>query len=138
VRRIDVERQLASYIGRFIIDPVVHARALVRLIINGEVLHPGFYSIPIDALFPETLMSAGGPTTNARTAQVKILRNASTLYSPDSLRAAIARGATLAALDLQASDEIVVPRLPDPQRSMQIVGYVISAALAIFALTRVK
>ena len=46
VRRADVEPYLARQIGRFLKDPVVHARALIRLSILGEVGRPGFYAVP--------------------------------------------------------------------------------------------
>src|SRR2546428_212406 len=42
VRRADIEPYLARQIGRFLKDPIVHARVLIRLSILGEVGRPGF------------------------------------------------------------------------------------------------
>src|SRR5437899_12782544 len=44
VRRADIEPYLARQIGRFLKDPVVHARALIRVSILSEVARPGFYA----------------------------------------------------------------------------------------------
>src|SRR5260370_37898717 len=49
VRRPDVEADLAQQLRRYPKAPVVHAKALVPVSIIGEVEHPGFYSVPVDA-----------------------------------------------------------------------------------------
>src|SRR2546427_12228843 len=66
VRRADIEPYLARQIGRFLKDPVVHARTLIRLSILGAVGRPGFYEVPAEAVLTDALMAAGGPTHGAK------------------------------------------------------------------------
>src|SRR2546430_4391841 len=60
VRRADVEAYLGRELARYLKEPVVHAKALIRLSIMGDVEHPGFYFVPADAVLADALMQAGG------------------------------------------------------------------------------
>src|SRR5256886_11500544 len=66
VQRAVVETYLTQQLGRYVKSPVVHAKALVRLSILGEVERPGFYAVPADAVMGDALMVAGGPTRDAQ------------------------------------------------------------------------
>src|SRR3977135_3269061 len=44
VRRADVETYLSQQLGRYVKNPVVHAKVLVRLGVLGELEHPGDYA----------------------------------------------------------------------------------------------
>ncbi len=136
VKRTDVQKQLEIYIGRFIREPIIHARAIVRIAISGEVGRSGFFPVPVSAVIPEVLMSAGGPTANARLDHITIKRRGNTLYAPDSLHAAIGRGITLAELDVWSADEIVVPRKGDFEATMRTVGYLLTIPALIFGILR--
>jgi hypothetical protein len=48
VPRSGIEPYLTRELGRYINDPVVSARALIRISVMGEVARPGFYAVPID------------------------------------------------------------------------------------------
>src|SRR6267378_7914578 len=48
VRRSDLEAHLTRELGRFLKDPVVQARALIRVSVLGEVVRPGYYAVPVD------------------------------------------------------------------------------------------
>src|SRR2546430_14391553 len=48
VRRTDLEAHLTQQLSRYIKDPVVQARALIRVSVVGEVTRPGFYAVPVD------------------------------------------------------------------------------------------
>src|SRR5687767_10452918 len=60
VARSGLEAHLTRELGRYIKDPVVEARALIRVSVAGEVTRPGFYAVPIDLVLPDALMLAGG------------------------------------------------------------------------------
>src|SRR6266513_2333202 len=62
VLRCELQDYLARRLGQNLRDPVIHARAYVRLSIDGAVVRPGFYAIPAEALLSDALMAAGGPT----------------------------------------------------------------------------
>lgn len=137
VRRADVERYLAQYIGRFIREPIVHAHALIRVGVFGEVAKPGYYAVPSEALIGDVLMSAGGPTQGAKVDRMTIERSGKTLYPSDSMRSAIARGVTIAELELQPSDALMVPKASGGTENwLRILGYGSSLLVAIFAVVR--
>src|SRR5256885_3000427 len=74
VRRAQVETYLTQQLKRYIKDPMVHAKVLVRLSVLGEVEHPGFYPVAADAPLSDALMLAGGPTTDAKFTGTRIDR----------------------------------------------------------------
>src|SRR2546427_6827157 len=74
VRRADVEPYMSRELARYLKDPVVRAKALIRVSVVGEVQRPGFYSLPGDAVLADALMQAGGPTPEARGPGVTIER----------------------------------------------------------------
>jgi protein involved in polysaccharide export with SLBB domain len=132
VRRADLEAYLTRELGRYLKDPVVHAHALVRVSVLGEVTHPGFYAVPLDLVLADALMVAGGPTQDARVDRLRILRGESSLWSGAALQAAIARGATLADLDLRTGDRIQVPGgRRDPDSTLRIAGFIITSVAAV-------
>ena len=64
VRRADIEPYLTQQLSRYLKNPVVHARVLVRIGVLGEVEHPGFYPVAASAVVSDALMAAG-PTSAA-------------------------------------------------------------------------
>src|SRR5437016_12439380 len=74
VRRSDLEAHLTRELGRYIKDPVVQARALIRVSVLGEVIRPGYYAVPTDLVLADALMLAGGATKDARVDRPSILR----------------------------------------------------------------
>src|SRR5437588_11746185 len=93
VRRAQVETYLTQQLKRYMKDPVVHAKVLVRLSVLGEVEHPGFYPVAADAPVSDALMAAGGPPTDARFTAPHIDRLGRSGVAGDELQDAIARGA---------------------------------------------
>lgn len=139
VNRSELEPYLKRELGRYINDPVVHARGLIRVSVDGEVTKPGFYAMPVDLVLADALMVAGGATQNGRIDQLRIVRSRSTLWQGTRLQAEIARGATLDELGMRAGDQIEIPRgLRDPESKWRIAGLIVSSlatAVGIIALT---
>ena len=139
VPRSGLESFLKSELGRYLNEPVVTARALIRISVMGQVARPGFYAVPVDLVMPDALMVAGGATPDARLEKLQIIRGNSTLLSSASLQTAIARGATLDQLGVRAGDRIEVPRGADPESKWRIGAMIIGSvatAVSIIALTR--
>ena len=65
VSRSDLEAHLTRELGRYIKNPVVQARALIRVSVLGEVTRPGFYAVPVDLVLPDALMLADRLTMGA-------------------------------------------------------------------------
>jgi protein involved in polysaccharide export with SLBB domain len=138
VPRSDLESHLTRELSRFINDPVVQARALIRVSVVGEVTRPGFYAVPIDLVLPDALMLAGGATQAARVDRMRILRGSVSLWDGDRLQAAIARGATLDELGMQAGDRLQVPGQRDPESKWRVAGIIVTTlatVVTVVALT---
>jgi len=139
VPRADLEAHLTRELGRFIKDPVVQARALIRVSVIGEVTRPGYYAVPIDLVLADALMVAGGATKDARIDQMRVVRGESSLWSGNQLQTEIARGATLDQLGIRAGDRIQVPGRRNAESTWRIIGLVVgtvATAVSIVALTR--
>jgi protein involved in polysaccharide export with SLBB domain len=137
VRRENVEKQITAEIARFIRNPLVRARLLVRLEVLGEVGRPGFYAIPIDALVNDALMLAGGPTKEAKVEAIRIERSGVATWPGDSLKVAMTKGLTLAQLDVQPEDVIFVPRGVSTGRFWQVFLTILTTSITIYSLTRI-
>src|SRR6058998_3612131 len=134
VRRTDLEAHLTRELNRYIKDPVVTARALIRVSVAGEVTRPGFYAVPVDLVLPDALMLAGGATQRARVDRLLILRGDAPLWGGDRLQRAIAHGATLDQLGVQAGDRIQVPGERDPESKWRITGIIVSSLAAVVTI----
>jgi polysaccharide biosynthesis/export protein len=138
VRRTDLEAHLTRELGNYIKDPVVQARALVRVSVVGEVNRPGYYAVPIDLVLADALMLAGGATKDARVDRLRIERGSSSVWSGNNLQTAIARGATLEDLAIRGGDRITVPGQRDPESKWRILGIIVGSlatAVGVIALT---
>ena len=99
-------------VGRYFKQPVVHARALVRLAIEGEVAHPGFYAVPTDVVLGDVLMAAGGLTTEAKMTEPEDRPGRTRSHRRrTSSSSRWRRVSTLDDLGLRAGDRIYIPRL---------------------------
>src|SRR5258705_6305461 len=130
VPRADLEPYLTRELGHYINDPVVQARALIRVSVAGEVTRPGYYAVPIDLVLTDALMLAGGATQRARVERLSIRRGNSSIWSGNALQTAIARGATLDDLGMRAGDRIQVPGKGNSESKWRIAGMIFSLATA--------
>jgi protein involved in polysaccharide export with SLBB domain len=136
VHRNEVEPYMQKEVGRFFKQPVIHAKAFVRLAIEGEVAHPGYYAVPTDVVISDVLMAAGGLTTEAKMQNMKIDRAGRRLIDGDYLQRAVAQGYTLDQLGLRAGDRIYVPRVTrrDMESTFRILAIVLSIPVAIYTI----
>ena len=116
VRRADVETYLSQQLGRYMKNPMVRAKVLVRLGVLGEVEHPGFYTVVSGAVVSDALMAAGGPTKDANFTGARIERDGKGLYVGNGFQEAFTRGLTVEGMGL---------------RIMQYRAHVIGAVLKI-------
>jgi polysaccharide export outer membrane protein len=108
VRRADIQKYLTQAIGKFIKDPVVHATALVRIAILGQVMRPGFYTVPSDALLSDVVMQAGGPTGTADLKQTVLKRGTVDVIPKDQVASALSSGSTIDQLGIAPGDQLIV------------------------------
>ena len=139
----ELQGHLISYIGRFLRNPQVQAKALIRVAITGGVAQPGYYVFPTDALLADAIMQAGGPVFDANMNEIRVERGAERIWEPAPLRAAVANGSTLEQLDLRGGDRVVVPRggnsstLNSIQQGLGFTAFVLSLPFMILGLTRI-
>ena len=139
VLRSELETYLATQLGQFIREPVVHAQPLVQVSIVGEVARPGFYAVPTNAVLAATLMAAGGPTQNANLPKMRLERAGQTLWKGDQLRQAIATGRTLDDIGVHPGDAFIIPRRKqgDAYDALKLVAVLLSIPVTIYTLTKV-
>jgi len=135
VRRAQVETYLTQQLKRYMKNPVVHAKVLVRLSVLGEVEHPGFYPVAADAPLSDALMAAGGPTKDAKFTGTRIDRIGRDGVAGGDLQEAIARGATVDGMGLRSGDQIIVPKRHDSESTFRIIGILAGIPAAILIAT---
>src|SRR5256712_7842099 len=134
VRRAGVETYLGQQLGRYMKNPVVHAKVLVRLGVLGEVEHPGYYAVAAGSVVSDALMAAGGPTKDAKFTAARIEREGKGLYVGNGFPDAFARGMTVEGLGLRTGDRIVVPRRGDPDHTIRLISLIVAIPVAIFTV----
>ncbi len=134
VRREEIQSYLANVIGKFLRDPVVRARSLMRVGVIGEVGKPGFYILPTDALITDALTSAGGVTRDARMKKFHVDRDGVTVIETGPLTDALTRGATLGDVGIEPGDQLIIPRLPDPDHTVRWLTLLLTIPAAIYAV----
>ncbi|HEX7051962.1 MAG TPA: polysaccharide biosynthesis/export family protein [Longimicrobiales bacterium] len=136
VLRSELESYLTQQIGRYLKDPQVRARSLIRISVTGAVSSPGFYVVPSESLLTDVLMMAGGPGQNADLDDIRVERGDDEIWEGDPLQQAITEGRTLDQLSLQAGDRIIVPA--NAQRNWLEVArigvFVIPGIIGLFRL----
>ena len=137
VLRSELEGHLTRYISQYVRDPVVHARPLLRLSIQGAVARPGYYYVPTDAVLPDAMMAAGGPRPEAKMEKARIERGGSRVWEGDRLRLALAEGRTVDALNLRTGDQVVVPTQSNLFDGVRFVSILLGIPVTVYALTRI-
>lgn len=138
VLRAQLQEHLTQHIARFLRDPVVEVRPLIRVGLLGEVDRPGYYFAPADGLVTDAIMLAGGPTREADLTKTTVRRGASVLWKREQFRDALTEGTTLDQLGLRSGDEIVVGgRSRRWENTLRVAGFVSGIALGIYGATRI-
>lgn len=137
VLRSDLEAHLSREVARVIRDPVLQARPLIRLSMQGAVANPGYYTLAADAVLSDALMVAGGPAAGAKIKKMRIERDGKPVWRGDSLQRAIAEGRTLLELGLRAGDQVVVPEGASRTEGwIRTIAAAVSIPIAIYSLMR--
>lgn len=136
VTRDGITEHLTTAVARVIRDPVVRVELLVRMAVLGEVARPGFLTLPADALLSDAITMAGGLTTTADMRKVRLSRRGTLTHDGDAVRDALASGRTLDDLQIEAGDQMLIPRGPDGERTIRILGILVAIPLTVLALMR--
>jgi protein involved in polysaccharide export with SLBB domain len=136
VLRSELPGYLRQQVRQYVKRDVVRAIPLVRVGVLGEVVHPGYYRVPLQITLSDLLMVAGGPLPQADLTRVRIRRGQATIIDEHSARDAMVRGMPLDELGIDAGDEVVLR--PASQRNWllitQIAGVATGLALTLHTL----
>jgi polysaccharide biosynthesis/export protein len=140
ILRSELEPHLTSEIGRYVREPRVEARALIRVLVQGEVETPGFLLMPAETLISDLISLAGGPTGAANLSEMRIERGGDRIWEGEAMESAVIQGRTLDQMNLQAGDRVFVPERVDRDGTewLRIVGYTVAPIVSIVvALTAI-
>ena len=113
VLRAETKDYLTAQIGKYIREPQVRVRTMIRVSVYGSVRNPGFYQVPADALASDAFMAAGGPNSDVDPNKAFVRRGGQEIWPKEAFRDAMQQGLTLDQLNLRAGDELVL----DPKRA---------------------
>jgi len=139
VLRSELESVLLRDVGEVVREPRVTARPLLRLAVLGQVIRPGFVSVPSQMLVDQLITESGGPSLTADLGKLRFVRGDTTLLEGVAVSRAITQGSTLDALELRDGDALIVPLQSAPWDRgtvMQIAGFVLTPLLTLVAVRR--
>jgi protein involved in polysaccharide export with SLBB domain len=109
VLRSELQEKVQAHMAKYVRDPVVQTRSLIRLAVVGQVARPGFYVLPSEALISEAIMAAGGPAPNSQMDKAHIERGAQRIWDGNVLHQALSDGRTLDQMSLRSGDQLMLP-----------------------------
>lgn len=117
-------------------EPNVVVIPLIRLILRGDFGQPGMYRFSLDQSFWNIIEEVGGVGNSLSLENMYILRNGEILYK--NFTDAFYKAQSLAELQLQAGDEIVIPNVNRISfySIMRYVQFASSLIVLYFTLTR--
>ncbi len=137
VLRSELQDRLETHLARYLREPVAQARPLLRILIEGEVMKPGFYAVAPQLPLADAVSAAGGLTQRAKPSGMRVERGRETIWSDQALQQALGRGVTLDQLNLRAGDRVFVPGRGDFERTARILGIIVTIPVAVYTLTRI-
>jgi protein involved in polysaccharide export with SLBB domain len=140
IHRADVELYLRQQLAKYLKNPDVHARVLIRLSILGEVQHPGFYAVPADLVLADAMMRAGGPTREADMPKMRIERDRRVLWEGGRLQKALGQNLTVDQLDLHGGDLVVVPMIKrgNGEGLVRVLTLLVTIPAAIYGIKQLS
>jgi hypothetical protein len=136
VLRSELTGRLTTHLARYLRNPVVQARPLIRILVEGDVGKPGFYAVPPELPLADVITVAGGLTQRAKATRMRIERGPDEIWSGERLRQALGRGYSLDQLNLRAGDRVFVPTRGDFARTAGIIGALVAIPVAIYSVWR--
>lgn len=138
VLRSEIQQYLEREVARYIRNPQIKARALIRLSVLGGVGRPGFYQLEAEMLLSDALTAAGGISNTTELAKSEIKRNEERIVDGEMFQTAINDGRSLDQLNLRAGDVIDVGqrRQRSVLQTIQTVAIIPGLILSIYGIGR--
>jgi protein involved in polysaccharide export with SLBB domain len=129
VARPELQSYLGEQLHQYVKRDVVRVIPLVPVGVLGEVVHPGYYRVPLQITVGDLLMVAGGPSPQADLTHALVRRGRTTVVDEHTLRDAMVRGLPLAELGIDAGDEVVLN--PQSQHNWVLVTQIVGVATGL-------
>ena len=136
VLRSELTETVKTHVSHYIRDPVIEAHPLMRLLVEGQVVRPGYYGVAPEHPLTDVITAAGGFAQGAKVKDVRVERGQTKIWAGTSLQEAMGRGYSLDRLNLRAGDRVFVPGHGDSARTLQLMSLVAALPLTILAVTR--
>jgi protein involved in polysaccharide export with SLBB domain len=137
VLRSELKDTIGAYLSQYLRDPRVEVRPLMRILVEGQVTKPGFYAAAPEQPLADVVNAAGGFTQQAKVTDIRLERGTTTILRGRALQEALGQGFSLDRLSLRPGDRVFVPQRADGERTLRIVGLLLSVPVGILALTKV-
>jgi hypothetical protein len=108
VLRSEIEPYLIEQVGRYVREPQIKVRPLIRLTFLGAIGKPGFYQMDADKMLSDALMEAGGIGNATELKDSKVKRGEEIIIDGEAFAKAVTDGVNLDELNLRAGDVIEV------------------------------
>jgi SLBB domain len=138
VLRSEVEAYLTEQVGRYIRDPELKARPLIRLTVLGSVGKPGFYQLDSDLLLSDALTQAGGIGNGTVMNRSKVTRGKDEIVDGQAFEKAVTDGVSLDELNLRAGDIIDVgaKSTKDWFKTLRTITFIPALLVSMYGLGR--
>lgn len=123
VLRSELQARVNTAVNEVILNSRAMTRPLVRLAVFGNVGRPGYYTVPMETRLDALVMMAGGPTTDAATDKIQLVRGDTVVLDEDEVRRVIAQGLVVGELQLREGDQITVARGKQPLDRSQTLQF---------------
>lgn len=123
VLRSELQGRVNAAVNEVILNSRARTRALVRLAVFGSVARPGYFNIPLETRIDNLIMMAGGPTIDASTGQMRVVRGDTIVLDPTEVREMIANGVVVGEMGLQEGDQLLIERGPQRIERQQTIQF---------------
>lgn len=137
VLRSELGTKVTAEVREIVREATVTVRPLTRVAVFGAVTTPGYYSVPAETTLDQLISLAGGPTENARTDRIRLMRGETEVLRASEVFEAIAQGRTLDGLDTHEGDVLEIGRRDQgwqTQNTVQVITVLLSPLITFLLL----
>lgn len=131
----EADSVITADLSAYLRHPDIRVRVLRRVVVTGGVGRPGFYDFPPSTTLSQVIMTAGGPTSQAKLLDMQFKRDGKDLLSdmPPDERPNL----TLADLGARRGDQLYVPQKGAQSFPLAALGVAGTLAGLAWALVRI-
>jgi polysaccharide export outer membrane protein len=132
----ELSEHLSKELAKYLKNPQVTAKGLLRLQVSGAIGRPGFLTVPVDQLVSDVLMAAGGVSQQALLDKSYVRRGDDKLLDRKQFSEALRQGRTVGDISLRDGDEIVVAAQTATNNLQKWIPIVTTSLTIFWLITR--